>query len=316
MFRKAEPMDVFLHVGAHRTATTSFQRMMGASRDALLGEGIAYWGPKRTRGGLFNGFGDEPLAELLPWQARRLKRRVGRVKLAIAVLADDGCDRLVVSEENMLGTLRPCLAQAALYAHARPRLQQFSEAFGSRCRRVAIGIRCYDRFWASALGFSLGRGGPAPTKSVIGKIMAQPRRWRDVIQDVSRAFPEAEIVVWTHEALSNRPDAQAEALLGTPPPPLKHAYDWHNTIPSPAHLRELLMDRDEDPGLIKETGGRFMPFAALERATLRAQYAEDLAWLRSGADGLARYIDDPATDWGARGQGRGRSYDGENRRLA
>jgi len=53
-------MDVILHIGAHRTATTTFQAWMLQNADALAAGGIAYWGPDRTRAGLFSGLVKRP----------------------------------------------------------------------------------------------------------------------------------------------------------------------------------------------------------------------------------------------------------------
>lgn len=308
-------MDVVLHIGVHRTGTTTVQRVMGASRETLVAGRIAYWGPKRLRGGLFQGLSDDP-SQMLPWQARRRKRMAGRIKLAMETHRQEGMRTLLVSEENIAGMLRPNLTRQSLYPDADTRLARLAEAFGKRCIRVAIGIRCYDRYWSSALAFALARGGPPPTSQMCSALVAQPRRWRDLVHAAAQAFPQAEIVVWTHEALAARPEQQVAALLGGPAPRLKAIRDWHNASPTPAALREVMMDRGEDPGVISEMSGKFMPFTALQRSALRAHYAEDLGWLRGGADGLARYIDDPATDWGATGQGRGHLNDGEYRRLA
>lgn len=50
-------MDIILHLGAHRTASTSFQRYMRSVSDALAAGGTGFWGPGRTRKGLFHRVG-------------------------------------------------------------------------------------------------------------------------------------------------------------------------------------------------------------------------------------------------------------------
>lgn len=42
-------MDLILHFGAHRCATSSFQEYMSINSVALKRQGIGYWGPERTR---------------------------------------------------------------------------------------------------------------------------------------------------------------------------------------------------------------------------------------------------------------------------
>jgi len=48
-------MDILLHVGAHRTGTTSFQRYLADHADPIAAQGTCVWGPRQTRGGLFAG---------------------------------------------------------------------------------------------------------------------------------------------------------------------------------------------------------------------------------------------------------------------
>lgn len=48
-------MKVILHIGAHRTGTTSFQSYMRRNADFMRIRRIGFWGPLRTRGGLFAG---------------------------------------------------------------------------------------------------------------------------------------------------------------------------------------------------------------------------------------------------------------------
>ena len=55
-------MDVILHIGAHRTATTTFQHYMRGQSSELARAGIGFWGPWRTRGGLFSGVMPGPVA--------------------------------------------------------------------------------------------------------------------------------------------------------------------------------------------------------------------------------------------------------------
>ena len=298
-------MDVTLHFGAHRTATTTFQRMMGQSGPALRARGLAYWGPKRTRSALFDGLLG-PAAGILPWTSRRGNRAAGRVALALDKLQADGVRRLLVSEENMVGTLRQTLSVAKLYPDTFGRASRLAGAFGGRCTRIGLSIRSYDDWWASAIAFSVAKAGPAPSEALNRALVSQPRRWRHVIGELADAFPDAEVCIWTHEAKAARPEQVARTLLGEALPLLKGTRDWHNAAPTPAALRGHLRDLGESDSGVIDCAGRFMPFAAAEQRILQAQYAEDIAWLRSGQDDRIRFIDDPGEDPVATGKG---SYD-------
>ena len=64
-----------------------------------------------------------------------------------------------------------------------------------------------------------------------------------------------------------------------------------------------------------------MPFDAAQAAALRETYADDLFWLKAGADGLATLTEDPeperpASKLASRLKERGRPHDRPARRLA
>ena len=68
---------VFIHAGAHRTGTTSFQHYLRARQSALGARGIGFWGPWRTRDGLLSDVAQPPVR---PDTARRAE---GRVQIAL-----------------------------------------------------------------------------------------------------------------------------------------------------------------------------------------------------------------------------------------
>lgn len=296
-------MDVILHLGAHRTATTHFQHMMGHNGTDLARRGLAYWGPKRTRTGLFHGLYGSSEA-VLPWQKDRAKKRI---RLRARQHDQDGMRQLVVSEENMLGPLRAVVEGPTLYPGAGAHVARFAEGFGDHPLTLGLGIRCYDAWWASVLAFRLPRGGPLPKPALLERMITQPRRWRHVIADVARAAPQARLLVWTHEARADDPVALLRAVTGRRQLKLR---PWDRRIANPAPTPEALSDYldacNADARLIRNAQGRFMPFDAHQREVLRAQYADDLTWLAAGAEGLATYIDDAPEQGIETGQKRGR----------
>ncbi|MBF9032076.1 hypothetical protein HKCCE3408_16885 [Rhodobacterales bacterium HKCCE3408] len=290
-------MQITLHVGAHRTASTTFQHMMAASRGRLTARGIGFWGPRRMRGEGQSGSDHRALERALD------EAGAGHLR------------QLVISEENLLGSMRANLRSAVLYPDVAMRALRVAPALGARVGQVGIAIRSYPAYWASALAFSMTRGGPAPEPALCEALVAQSRRWRDVIEDIAMVWPEARIRVWTYEGMAARPEAVAEALLGAELPRLSGARDWHNAQPTPAILRRTLRHAGRSPGLIRERADRFMPFTDPERRWMQTAYAADLAWLRAGAGPRIDYIDDLGADPGAT-RGRGRDNDGADRKMA
>ncbi|WP_224815795.1 hypothetical protein [Hasllibacter sp. MH4015] len=304
-------MHVILHVGAHRTATTTFQTHLAHHRPLLHDAKCGYWGPKITRGGLFGqamGARHTPFPGEMPRMAKRVAMRVEQAR-------QRGITRLIVSDENMLGSLRNCLEDTALYRDAGQRLATLAGGFGKHRVTIAIGLRAYDDWWTSALAFRLLRAGPLPKDRLREYLVTQPRRWRHVVEDVARAVPSAHIAVWTYEALGAHPDRVLSELtdIATPAPDARTL----NARPDVPALRDYLRACDVDADTYLTDDGRFAPFTEDERAALQAQYDEDLHWLRNGAGGFADDLDAPSTQIEARTEdGRGSRDDGEDRRLA
>ncbi len=312
-------MDVILHVGAHRTGTTTLQRFLAANRAALAGHGIAVWGPERTRDGLFSGLVKAPHRITLE-DERRGRRSCGMIRVELQRLADRGIGTLIVSEENMIGSMENNIFNRRLYPHAGERLERFFDGFGAQTVRVALGVRSYDRAWASALGYFLKAGFPLPEDAGIRALAEQPGRWRHVVRRIAQVFPAAKLAVWPFEALVGLPEVQLAALLGRPlPGPFAATREWHNAGPSRAALHGLLAGAGAPPAALARIGagpGAWHPFTPGETAMMRAAYAQDLGWLRAGAEGLATYTDSPAAEPGATGQRRGGQNDQQHGRMA
>lgn len=301
-------VQVILHIGAHRTGTTTLQRFLQANQGLLAGQGIAVWGPEKTREGLFSGLIKNP-DRLTPEDERRAQRSGGVIAIELQRAAEAGMHTVIVTEENMMGAMPNNIYARRLYPHAHERLSRMAAAFGDAPTRVVMGIRSYDRHWASQLGFFVKQGFGLPDPAALSELAAQPIRWMRVIRQMAAAFPRTTRIVWPFEGLVGLPEAQLAALLGYPlPGPFAALRDWHNATPNCADLHAALIAQDAPATALARIGSsaaRWQPFTDAETAAMRAAYAQDLAWLRAGADGLAHYIDSPDTLSGMTGPGRG-----------
>ena len=306
----SQAMKTILHIGAHRCATTTFQTYMHRNSDRLTAQGVGFWGPARTRAGLFSGL---QTGRTLTGRPNRRARGLGRVRLNCVQRAQAGTTSLVVSDQNMLGTIGQNLRLGSLYAGAGERIARYAEAFGGGVSIVVVNIRALEWYWASMLGAGLIRGHAAPHAADLQRLATGGRSWRDVITDVSCAIGDVPLLVLPFEIFGSRPEAQLACMTGLTPP-RDHARDWHKATPRLASLRDFAPELP--PG-----AGRWQPFNVIQRTLLRETYADDLMWLRAGADGLAQLIDDRThTMTGANPSEpemtRGNRYDHTKRRLA
>mgnify|MGYP002633337284 CR=1 FL=1 len=284
-------LEVILHIGAHRTGTTTLQRSLQQNHHNLTKNGLTLWGPKVTRGGMFSGLLRGADAE--PQEtARLIARNKGVIRVELDRLATKGQKAVLVSEENMLGGIRGNLRSARLYPDVTARLARFADVFAPVCSRVALVIRPYEDFWASSLAHAIPQGHRMLDEDDLDRLVTQPRTWRGVINDVALAFPRAEIAVWEFDRLIGKTASQLRVLSGgNRALRLQQGAEWHNASKGRAALRAVLADRGGDQAAqIAPGDGRFMPFGAHHIEALRAQYAEDLAWLRDVSVGRLRFV--------------------------
>lgn len=308
-------MKVLLHIGAHRCATTTFQEYMRQNRTQAALSGVGYWGPQVTRSGLFQGVLPGP--QLLP-KGDPAKRARGRIKLKLASERATGYSQLVISDENILGSMRQNLHLGTLYADAGDRLARFGEAFDGELTDLVLNIRALDHYWTSALTYGVARGFPFPTEAMLDRYAKSQRSWRDVITDIAKALPNVNLWVQPFETFGGRPNAQLTSMTRIRAP-RAHARIRLARSPRVEELAAYLMD--EDAAKLADQYGLWRPFNAEQAALLREAYADDIMWLVGGADGLAQIAEDNNQDQAEdtktfrRTLTRGRPND-QNRRLA
>lgn len=280
-------MDVILHLGAHRTGSTSFQDALRRNADSLTGAGIGFWGPRRTRSGLFSGALPQPGSD----PVRAARRARGRMQLHLNKTAASGVKTLLISDENLIGSVRANMRARGLYPDIGQRMARYAQLFDGRVTRIVLSLRAQDLWWSSAIAYGIGRGAPVPQYQALNRIAQARRNWRDVITDLACAVPDADLRILPFERFAGRANAILTAGAGCDAA-LPTQGDWLNRAPDAPALRALVGERGGPTHTI--TGhGRWTPFTPEQSAHLRAAYADDLAWLAAGADGLATLTQDP-----------------------
>jgi hypothetical protein len=324
--RAGRIMDVILHVGVHRTGSTTFQSYIRRNTSQLTERGIGYWGPQRTRRGLFYGIFPSPRRNL----GRNAQSRAeGRVQMQLARSDKNGVRKLLISDENMIGSVRHNLRKRSLYPAIGERMARFARAFDGRVTHVVLNIRAQDLYWSSSIAYGVARGHRMLPAEGFQNMADARRSWRDVITDVACAFPDTQIRVLPFERYQGRADAMLEACIDEEAPK-DVAPEWLNRAPDVNGLRQILAERGDISGL-KLLGTnigarRWVPFDDTQNAHLREAYADDLHWLVSGADGLATLTEDTMTEnWDQTGTGniphfdpltRGQQHDKQERYVA
>lgn len=281
-------MDVILHIGAHRTGTTSFQDYMHRMTPELEARNIAFRGPKWAGSA---GFGASE-QEITGHRAYNVDAGLGR---SFDALEDAGTKTLVVSDADLLGTIQTNIEKASIYADASARLGRLSRVFTQRVTRIMLSVRSLDTFWNSSLAYGVALGAGLPDRPTLDNIANGSRSWRDVVSDVSKAFPDAKIVVLPFEQYRGRSDAflMQGAEITAPFDDERKRLNASADLPA---LRRLLEEQGQSSSVLPFGMGRWNPFANEHLAALREMQADDMMWLTAGADGLATLIEEGSRD--------------------
>ncbi len=286
-------LQVILHIGAHRTGTSSLQSAILKNQYNLRQNGLTFWGPRTTRGGIFSGLLRRPATFDQDGTRDLVKRNAGAIRIEMDRLRRARQKTLLISEENIMGTMPNNLRQTTLYPGLRRRLARFADIFDKSCQRIAMTIRPYENYWASAIAHTVPAGHPMPDEDSINNLSYDARGWRQVIEDVSAAFPSAEICIWEFDRFCDKTASQFKILTrGQRNLRFRPFSERHNTGATAARLRQVLLDRGKVDAARKITcgAGRYVPFDAAQKNSMRQRYQADLAWLRNGADQRAMFI--------------------------
>lgn len=280
-------MEIILHTGVHRTATTSFQHWLLENSEMLAAHGTVIWEIGTMRSKSFELFGspvdtvtDTP--QIRQATARLLRRQIDKMER-------DGVRTLLISEENMLGGIRRGMAKGQIYPEAVDRLERLDRLFDGGIAKFAFGLRDYCDYWTSCVGLLVSRGDEIPPETSFPKLAANARGWPDLACDINDAFPSCEQVIWTFDRFKSDPLGQLTAILGRAPVPedvTLTAPLFRNPSPKGDALRAILGDE-----FCYTPEGNLAIFSPEDAAALKARYTADLAWFRSQTMPGFTYLD-------------------------
>lgn len=187
--RAGKPL--YIHLGAHRTGTSSFQMMLAQNRAVLerAGYDLAYPG----RDGIPQG----KLGMRLPtprnmaqWESRFLPS----VTRELQRHASAGSHAMILSEENIPGRMIH-FASGKFYPASRARLRTLRAAAGAPVRRAVLVVRDYRALFISAWRKRAEDNAADPFNRGRQNMLRMEGGWPDLVRQVQRHLEAEELVV-------------------------------------------------------------------------------------------------------------------------
>ncbi len=256
------PRRVHIHLGLHKTASTHLQAAITRAEPELRAAGIAWIGPGPIRKGK-TGILEAIDGSASPGRARRWLKR----------FAQD-CPLLVISEENILGTMEDNFLgpEPGPYLRGPERLAALLSALELHEVRLFAALRHPADYYSSCYRFHVRRNGFLPWKAYSSRVKLADLRWQPLLSDLAALPGVAGLTAWRHEDYPLYGPTILGALLGPGHPPVSlsgHA----NRGMGAEDLRALYRSHGLRPDF---RGPGFRPFGLLQRLRADARYAKDL----------------------------------------
>jgi len=189
--------EVFLHLGAHKTATTYIQDVLNEFRPGMAAAGCFYVPLTRSRVAITG-----PQQQLRRTEGsirayffrRQLKKTLSSY---LGALPGEHRD-VLISDENLLGEIEESLG-GSLYPTAAGRLQQLSGLIPAPVRRVYLGVRDYAPFLTSLYIEGLRWGTKVTPEKLVANYGTPARHWSQLVGSIKAAFPQAQLHIWRFE---------------------------------------------------------------------------------------------------------------------
>ena len=270
-------MKFILHMGAHKTATTSIQNMLDDHRAALSTHGYEL---------------------ILPRDSRHIYHREAMTRDAVKVSAfvqnwreeHQDCKHLLHFDENLIGF--PLLARPVqeFYPNARSLLKVMKPSFMAKPNEVILTIRNYVS-WLPSVYFQLASKkyfNPL-TPSLIDEMKNMERGWKSVVQDIQKVFPNAKVTVIPFESLIEDFGRYFHYLYPDFKFDVRRVQHRRETGAFEAYQEWIEnLDHPDAENLVRfarksETGKGSTPFAegfwaGEDTSTLTVRYFDELAW--------------------------------------
>lgn len=207
-------MKIALHLGVHKTASTFMQDAFAAGQGMLAARGVAHVPTPEFRRSVTRLLRPGPEGD--PAVADR--QRQGAEALG-AVLAAADAPRILLSDENLIGTPPEIVESQRLYPRAATRLAALAPLLAGHEVEIFVALRHHGQFARSVYGESLRsnlRHFVSPEAFRDGWLAGAPS-WLPLIEAACAAFPNAPVTAWNFMNFKKDPQRFLNLVAGLDP---------------------------------------------------------------------------------------------------
>lgn len=273
-------MRLILHSGAHKTATTYIQSTLAASRQALRARGVGYL----------------PLEEMRKRVTHLLGRNrfIARVLMSRVIRQHRGCERLILSDENLSGLCSGAVDVGTYYPQIGRRAERLLAAASVEEAEVLFAVRSYDRFVSSMYCEHLRHRPFLSVGEYLAAIDVDGFSWRRIVAELCRVFGQDRVTLWRFEDFRQVEDQVFAALCGVaegldrPARPVRESLSQRAVAELEALAPQI--GREHVRAEVDRVAARlpkdaanpaFEAFAPARAAELRARYDQDMRAIAS-----------------------------------
>lgn len=278
-------MVIALHLGAHKTATTYMQDGLELSRGVLRQSGIGY----------------VPLTELRPSITERLGFGRPGLQTAVNRLLDEyrGCNRLIISDENIIGGLKPS-PKLGFYPKHRKRLAKLLGKLGRHDFEIYFATRSYDEFISAMYCEYIRHRAFVEVETYLRNFEYGAFRWSKIVETFVTLVGAENVYLWRYEDFAAAQDEIFAALIDAPADMVQRPTGRVRESLSMAAVQTLASldptdDADEARARARAAAAAhpkgpdnpaFSAFIPAASRTLRARYESEISRLRHDFPGI------------------------------
>ncbi len=197
-------MTLDIHIGAHKTATTFIQQTLRKNVDALEDVGTRFLSPREFRYMHEENWNDGDVKEI---------HNISKAYPEDTKYALDPSRKLLLSDENLLGGPVPFYHANTLYPELQKRLTMAKKLLPCLPDNIYLCIRNYQYFYPAVYYQFASQANFLPINEMLqDRLIAKPRRWPQIVEDVQAVFPTSVIKIWLYEDFAENRDAVLNLL--------------------------------------------------------------------------------------------------------